>query len=371
MRNIRFFDYCAGLGAFRTGFDHAGGYEAVGWCEIDKTAQTAYRALYQTEGEFFHDDATTLDPNDIPDFDLLVGGIPCQSWSAAGLRRGFDDERGQLFFEYARILETRKPPLFILENVPRLVTADQSRPFAQILSHLHELGYSMEWQCVDGSAYLPQKRVRLFLVGYADERLCGKIFPIGLSGTTPLRQLVGGHQGCRVYDTEGSACTQSATGGGMGAKTGLYFIDMNPPPNLTENARCIIARYDGGVGKHKGVRSGVLVEQDGTYPCINPTKENIRQSRRIRENGAPAFCITAQDKHGIIHNGRIRRLCPQEVFRLQGFSDEQFQTVSAVVKSDSTLYKLGGNSIMTPVIADLGRKLREACEEINIFESED
>ena len=145
MRNIRYFDYCAGLGAFRTGFAHAGGYEAVGWCEIDKTAQTAYRALYQPEGEFFHDDARTLNPNDIPDFDLLVGGIPCQSWSAAGLRRGFDDERGQLFFEYARILETRKPPLFILENVPRLVTADQSRPFAQILSHLHELGYSMEY----------------------------------------------------------------------------------------------------------------------------------------------------------------------------------------------------------------------------------
>jgi len=143
MRNIRFFDYCAGLGAFRTGFNHAGGYEAVGWCEIDKTAQTAYRALYQTEGEFFHDDATTLDPNDIPDFDILVGGIPCQSWSAAGLRRGFDDERGQLFFEYARILETRKPPLFILENVPRLVTANCGEPYRQILSHLHELGYGV------------------------------------------------------------------------------------------------------------------------------------------------------------------------------------------------------------------------------------
>ena len=157
----------------------------------------------------------------------------------------------------------------------------------------------------------------------------------------------------------------------MGAKTGLYFIDMNPPPNLTENARCIIARYDGGVGKHKGVRSGVLVEQDGTYPCINPTKETIRQSRRIRENGAPAFCITAQDKHGIIHKGRIRRLCPQEVFRLQGFTDIQFHAVSAVVKSDSALYKLGGNSIMTPVVTDLGRRLREASEEINIFESED
>jgi len=72
---------------------------------IDKTAQTAYRALYQTEGEFFHDDARTLNPNDIPDFDLLVGGIPCQSWSAAGLRRVFDDERGQLFFDVRRAMQ--------------------------------------------------------------------------------------------------------------------------------------------------------------------------------------------------------------------------------------------------------------------------
>jgi len=116
----------------------------------------------------------------------------------------------------------------------------------------------------------------------------------------------------------------------------------------------------------------VLVEKSGTYPVINPQKETVRQSRRIRENGAPAFCITAQDRHGVIHRGRVRRLIPQEVFRLMGFTDSQFETVQAAVNySDAKLYKLGGNSIMVPVVADLGRRLREACEEIKLFEREE
>ncbi|MDR0884521.1 MAG: DNA (cytosine-5-)-methyltransferase [Oscillospiraceae bacterium] len=348
MRNIRFFEICAGLGAFRSGFALAGGFEPVGWCEIDKTAQAAYRALYNTEKEFFHDDARTLDPNDLPDFDLLVGGIPCQSWSAAGKKRGFADERGQLFFDFARILEKRQPALFCLENVPALLRADGGRAFATMLRRISKLGYHVQWQCVDGAAYLPQKRVRLFVVGCLDARLLGKVFPIGLGGGQALRKNIGG----------GSA------------KTGMYFIDMNSMPKLTEQARCITARYDAGVGKRKGERSGVLIEESGTYPCINPTKEHIWQGRRIRANGAPAFCITAQDKHGVLHHGRVRRLCPQEVFRLMGFTDAQFAKVQAVVKSDAALYKLGGNSIIVDVCADLGAKLRAACDEIQLFESE-
>jgi DNA (cytosine-5)-methyltransferase 1 len=358
MRNIRFFDFCAGIGAFRSGFAQVGGYQCVGWCEIDKTAQLAYKTLYNTEGEYFHDDARILNPSDIPNFDLLVGGIPCQSWSAAGKHRGFDDPRGQLFFDYARILEERHPPLFCLENVPSLTTADGGEPFAKILSHIHELGYNAEWMCIDGSAYLPQKRIRLFLVGFLDERLLGKIFPIGLGDAAPLREIIGGRQGSRVYDITGSACTQTAQGGGGGVKSGLYFIDMNSEPKITENARCITTRQDAHTSHHKGEISGVMIEDDGTYPVINPTKEKVRQSRRIRENGAPAFVITATDRHGILHKGRVRRLCPQETWRLMGFTDEQFNKVQEVVKSDSKLYKLAGNSIIVPVVADLGRKVK-------------
>ncbi|MDR3344445.1 MAG: DNA (cytosine-5-)-methyltransferase [Oscillospiraceae bacterium] len=371
MRNIRFFDYCSGLGAFRTGFAQAGGYEPIGWCEIDKTAQTAYRTLYQTKGEFFHDDARTLDTNAIPDFDLLVGGIPCQSFSAAGKKLAFSDERGQLFFYYAKLLEARKPPLFILENVPTITTIDSSRVFATILDRLSELGYHVQWQCIDGSAYLPQRRIRLFAVGSTDPRLLGRIFPLGLGGGTALRKIIDRGQWNRVYDVNGAACTQMAGGGGGSAKTGMYFIDLNAQPKITEESRCLIARYDSGIGNRKGEKSGVLIENSGTYPCINPTKELVRQGRRFRQAGSPAFVITATDRHGIVHKGRIRRLCLQETFRLQGFMDNQFFKVHDVVKSDSKLYKLAGNSIMVPVVADLGTKLRVACEEINLLESEE
>jgi DNA (cytosine-5)-methyltransferase 1 len=151
----------------------------------------------------------------------------------------------------------------------------------------------------------------------------------------------------------------------------MYFIELNADPKITGNARCIHTRQDSGVsGTHNGERTGVLIEDSGTYPCINPDKATVRQGKRIRGDGAPAFCITAQDKHGIIHKGRVRRLCPQEVWRLMGFSDDAFFTAQAAVGSDSKLYKLGGNSIMVPVAADVGRRLREVCEEINLFGNE-
>jgi DNA (cytosine-5)-methyltransferase 1 len=393
MRNIKFFDYCAGLGAFRAGFAQAGGFDCVGWCEIDKTAQTAYRALYDTEKEFFHDDATTLDGRNIPDFDMLAGGIPCQAWSSAGKKRGFDDPRGQLFFDFARILAERHPPLFCIENVPALLRADGGRAFETMLCRISELGYHVQWQCIDGSAYLPQRRIRLFLIGSFDFRLLGKIFPVGLGGeafpeklieTPPVAQiqdllrvpgnLAASRNDCeqwnRVCGSGDAACTQMAGGGSGSGNTGMYFIDMNADPKITDESRCITARYDGGIGRFKGEKSGVLIEESGTYPCINPTKERVRQSKRIRADGSPAYVITAQDRHGVIHEGRIRRLCPQEVFRLMGFSDEQFFKVQAVISSDTKLYKLGGNSIMVPILAELGAKLRAACEEINLFESE-
>jgi DNA (cytosine-5)-methyltransferase 1 len=365
---IRFFDYCSGIGAFRSAFEQVGGYKCVGYCECDPTALTAYRALYNTENEVYFNDARTLNTDDLPPFELLVGGIPCQSWSAAGNRLGFADERGQIFFHYARILEERQPPLFIIENVPAMLTSDRGSAYFTILNKIHELGYHAEWQVIDGSAYLPQKRKRLFLVGFLDSRLSGKIFPLGIGNTKALKQLVGGSQGQRIYDPSGAACTMMANGGGAGAKGGIYFIDMNSEPKITDEARCITTRQDSGISKRKGEHSGILIEDDGTYPCLTPFRENKRQNgRRIRENGAPAFVITATDRNGVIHKGRVRRLIPQECWKLMGFTSDQFETVSKLIKSDGKLFKLAGNSIMVPVVVDLGQRIKEVCEEIGLF----
>ena len=108
----------AGIGGFRTGLTRAGGFQCVGHCEIDKYANASYEAIYEPgKEERYYPDATKIDPADLPDFDLLCGGFPCQAFSIAGRRRGFDDTRGTLFFEIARLAQSKRPSYLLLENV--------------------------------------------------------------------------------------------------------------------------------------------------------------------------------------------------------------------------------------------------------------
>ena len=109
----------AGIGGFRAGLDRAGGFQCVGHCEIDKYADASYRAIHNIrEEERYYPDARAIDPDDLPDFELLCGGFPCQAFSNAGRRRGFADARGTLFFEIARLAQAKRPPYLLLENVP-------------------------------------------------------------------------------------------------------------------------------------------------------------------------------------------------------------------------------------------------------------
>ena len=133
----------SGIGGFREGLTRAGGFECVGHCEIDKYANRSYNALFDTKGEWFIEDARKADPSAMPDFQLLCGGFPCQTFSIAGTRKGFGDPRGTLFFELARLAEARKPPYLLFENVPGLLSHDGGRTFAAILNTLDRLG--MTW----------------------------------------------------------------------------------------------------------------------------------------------------------------------------------------------------------------------------------
>jgi DNA (cytosine-5)-methyltransferase 1 len=150
----------------------------------------------------------------------------------------------------------------------------------------------------------------------------------------------------------------------MGGKTGLYFIDYNPPPNITDLARCVTARQDSGVSNHKGEHSAVLVE-DEPRAIINPFKETTRQNgRRIKEPNEPMFTLTVTDRHGIVHHGRIRRLMPCECWKLQGFTKEQFDKVIAVGMSDAQLYKQAGNAVTVNVVEAIARNLLEFDKEV-------
>ena len=132
----------AGVGGFRAGLTRVGGFQCVGHCEIDKYAEASYRAIHDIrEEERYYPDARAIDPDDLPQFDLLCGGFPCQAFSNAGRRKGFADARGTLFFEIARLAEAKRPRYLLLENVPGLLSHDHGKTFAAILSALDDLGY--------------------------------------------------------------------------------------------------------------------------------------------------------------------------------------------------------------------------------------
>lgn len=299
----------AGIGGFRTGLTNAGDFfMPVGWCEKDKHAQKAYRLLYGTEGEYFCDDARIINPADMPDFDLICGGFPCQPFSVAGQRLGFADERGTLFHEICRLAEARHPKYLLLENVSGLLTHEGGQTFLAILTALEQLGYSLEWCVVNSANFgVPQDRKRVYIVGYLDSRLSGKIYPVRESTYSNLKQLIPGRQGQRVYSPDGAAVCLMSQGGGQGAKTGLYLIDMNENPKLTPLARCITARQDSGISNRKGEHSGVLIT--GARAILTPERLKVRQcGRRFKGPDEPMYALTTQDVHGVksIKNDIIR-----------------------------------------------------------------
>ena len=173
---IQFFDMFAGIGGFRSGLEAIGGFECVGYCEIDKYAKQAYEAIYDTGGELYFDDARKIVPEQLPDFDLITGGFPCQSFSIAGARKGFDDTRGTLFFEIARIASVKKPKYIFLENVPGLLNHNQGRTFETIIHTLDELGYDVCWQVLNSKNFgVPQSRNRVYIIGYNRGQCAGEV----------------------------------------------------------------------------------------------------------------------------------------------------------------------------------------------------
>ena len=376
----------AGIGGFRAGLTRAGGFQCVGHCEIDKYADASYRAIHDIEKEeCYYPDAREIDPASMPDFDLLCGGFPCQAFSLAGRRKGFDDARGTLFFEIARLAEVKRPAYLLLENVPGLLSHDGGRTFAVILSALHDLGYHVEWSVLNSKHFgVPQSRRRVFLICYLDPRCAGKILPVFGNDGKALIQLVGGPQGHRVYDPEGVACTQTAGGGGLGVKTGLYLVPDDPKatfvdlcaghPKQTGQARCVTARYgQTTLSNHRGERSGVLLIKEKTkkgYKEASPGDSVDlgyagSNTRRGRVGHDIAHTLdTGSSTQGIVaRGGRIRRLMPRECLRLQGFEDSQIDRILAIT-SDAQAYKQAGNSVTVNVIEAIARRIRATDEEL-------
>ena len=231
-----------------------------------------------------------------------------------------------------------------------------------------------------------------------------------------LVKRISGREGNRVYSADGLSITLTSQAGGFGGKTGLYEImglpikvktktgyqtalpgdsidlaypnmnsrrgrvgkeiahtlttscnqgyyalgiDMNPEPKVTELARCITARQDSGIGHHKGEKSGVVLITD-PIAVLDPAKAETRQQgRRFKLPNEPMFTLTVTDRHGVVYCGYIRKLMPLECWRLQGFTDEQFNKVKAVGMSDAQLYKQAGNAVTTNVVEAVARIILE------------
>ena len=313
---LKFFDLFAGIGGFRLGMERAG-HECVGSCEWDKYARETYKKNFGSYPEY--NDAKNMSLTTQPYFDVLCAGFPCQAFSIAGKRLGFEDTRGTIFFEIARVAKEKRPPYLFLENVRGLLSHDKGRTFRTILSTLDEMGYDAEWQVLNSKYFVPQNRERIFIIGHLRGERTGKIFPVGenvelsadrkkesgeivncltggghsgglhsqmtlIDNSNKLKQIgnidTKGHNSLwgRVYDPNGIAVNLNANGGGLGAKTGLYRI------------------YD------------VM---------------------------------------------KIRRLTPLECERLQGFPDNWTQGVS-----DTQRYKQCGNAVTVNVVEYIAKELR-------------
>ena len=376
---IKFVDMFSGIGGFREGLTRAGGFTCVGHCEIDKYANRSYNALFDTKGEWFVEDARKADPETMPEFRLLCGGFPCQTFSIAGARKGFGDPRGTLFFELARLAEARKPPYLLFENVPGLLSHDGGRTFATILNTLDRLGYGVEWQCLNSKDFgVPQSRNRVYIIGYLDERCRGKVFPFTETTGGSLIQTHGGHQGERVYSPEGLSCTLAANPGGFGGKTGLYEVgvpikcatktgyQMAQVGDSIDLSYATVNSRRGRVGKEiahtltTGCQQGTVEVR----PVKNPIKSDLaRNTERTGKPGAPMHTLTTKDRHGVLYEGRIRRLTPRECLRLQGWADDRIDTVLAI-QSDNQAYKQAGNGVTVHVVEAIGRRIAKMDAEL-------
>lgn len=376
---MKFIDLFAGIGGFRFGMESAG-HECVAFCEIDKFARASYKAIHDTEGEIELHDITQVTDDEIRNIvhvDAICGGFPCQAFSIAGNRRGFEDTRGTLFFEIARFASILKPKYLFLENVKGLLNHDKGNTFEVILSALDELGYDVEWQVLNSKDFgVPQNRERVFIIGHLRGQRGRKIFPIGGNGATidceqPKINKVGNirkkgkSQSGDVVSVDSLAPTLCST---TTQKDPLkIMLAGNLPGSHEQNGRIYdvngisptLNTMQGGdrqpkIRVREATKQGYAEANVGD--SVNLAHPNSK-TRRGRVGKQIANTLLTGESQGVVEPSfRIRKLTPRECWRLQGFPDWAFDKAQEV-NSNSQLYKQAGNSVTVNVIKEIARYL--------------
>lgn len=358
---MRFLDFFSGIGGFRLGMEMAG-HTCVGHCEVDKFADRSYRAMHNVkESEWYANDITRVEPEELPEADCYCFGFPCQAFSIAGKRRGFEDTRGTLFFEVMRLARERKPRLLFAENVRGLLNHEGGQTFGVIVSTMDELGYDVEWQVLNSKHFgVPQNRERVFIVGHLRETGGRKVFPIGCGDEVSDKK--------RLETEPGFPALTATDYKGVSKQRGGLAIPVMTPdrPNKRQNGRRFKENGDEMFTLTAQDRQGVMVREAtskgyaiaGEGDAINLAMPKSK-TRRGRVGKGVAQTWDTSCNQGVLAGAKIRRLTPRECFRLQGFPDEYFDRAAAV-NSDSQLYKQAGNSVTVNVIYEIAKRL-EAC----------
>lgn len=380
---MKFLDLFAGIGGFRLGMESAG-HECVGFCEIDKFARASYKAIHNTKGEIELHDITSVSDESIRGIgivDIICGGFPCQAFSIAGNRRGFEDTRGTLFFEIARFASILRPKYLFLENVRGLLNHDKGNTFEVILSALDELGYDVEWQVLNSKNFgVPQNRERVFIIGHLRGECTRNIFPISGESEQSDHQPPKIEIICNTKNPNGtSKGTKSVVYGSGGVAGTLTATDYKEPkqvaikqfgilqPNFnqcgvvyeTDGIAPTIRAYQGG-----GLEPKIRVKEATTQgyaeaeigDSVNLSHPNSK-TRRGRVGKQIANTLLTGESQGVIEpDFRIRKLTPRECWRLQGFPDWAFDKAQEV-NSNSQLYKQAGNSVTVNVIEAIAKEL--------------
>ena len=332
----------SGIGGFDLAFRNLG-HEIIGACEIDEYARRVYGR--QFPGVTIHNDASTLSPDSLPQFDVLCAGFPCQAFSIAGKRRGFEDTRGSLFFEIARIVKEKRPRYLLLENVKGLLSHDKGETFRTIIRTLDEVGYDAEWQLLNSKYHVPQNRERLFIIGHLRGQRTRQVFPLGDYDEKTNRKINyiinGKHQPDRVIGTDSISSTLQTT------DTELYAV-VNDKGTLKkkDNSMCIDANYYKGIDNHAA----------RTMIYMSNTNANMKNREQKRDN--TWTLSTNSNEFGLKDGVRIRRLTPIEYERLQGFPDNWTKYgVEGDEISDTQRYKMCGNAVTVDVIEYIAKNL--------------
>ena len=337
----------SGIGGFELGIIDAIGERAdfVAYSEIDKYASAIYQKHFPTHKNY--GDITKINEKELPDFELLVGGFPCQSFSIAGKRQGFNDTRGTLFFDIARIIREKQPRLLLLENVKGLLSHEQGATFYTIISTLDELGYDCQWQVLNSKNFgVPQNRERIFIIGHLRGTSRPEVFPFGASDEIPIVR--------SEERASGSGESLQDAESGRGCTSGIKQLNQPKHSNDrvygTDGVSPTLNTMQGGrrqpfVKVPEATKKGYAEATVGQ--SINLSVPNSK-TRRGRVSDVAQTIDTGMQQHTLTKDAKIRRLTPTECERLQGFPDGWTEGIS-----DTQRYKTLGNAVTVNVIKEI------------------